>query len=175
MPGTRKLRRPTDHRMSMLKGMVTYLLETGQIETTVTRAKEVSALADKMITLGKEDTLAAKRRALAFLKKESVVYKLFTIIAPNYADKNGGYTRVLKIGPRRGDGAEMAVIQMVDADAIYKPADPKKSKKAAKPAEEAPKAEVEAVAPVAEPAPAAPKAKRTRKPKADEVPETPAE
>lgn len=141
MPGTRKLRRPTDHRMSMLKGMVTYLLEVGQIETTVTRAKEVSALADKMITLGKEDTLAAKRRALAFLKKESVVYKLFTIIAPNYADKNGGYTRVLKIGPRRGDGAEMAVIQMVDADAIYKPAaDSKKSKKVAKPAEEAPEA-----------------------------------
>ncbi len=140
MPGTRKLRRPTDHRMSMLKGMVTYLLEVGQIETTVTRAKEVSALADKMITLGKEDTLAARRRALAFLKKESVVHKLFTIIAPNYSDKNGGYTRVLKIGPRRGDGAEMAVIQMVDADAIYKPADSKKSKKAAKPAEEAPEA-----------------------------------
>ncbi len=141
MPGTRKLRRPTDHRMSMLKGMVTYLLEMGQIETTVTRAKEVSALADKMITLGKEDTLAARRRALAFLKKESVVVKLFTIIAPNYSEKNGGYTRVLKIGPRRGDGAEMAVIQMVDADAIYKPTEPKKGKKAAKPAEEAPAAD----------------------------------
>lgn len=136
MPGTRKLRRPTDHRMSMLKGMVTYLLENGQIETTVTRAKEVSALADKMITIGKQDTLAARRRALAFLKKEAVVSKLFSIIAPFYADKTGGYTRVLKVGPRRGDGAEMAVIQMVDADAIYKPVDTKKAKKDAKKTDE---------------------------------------
>ena len=113
MPGTRKLGRPTDIRMSMLKGLVTYLLENGRLETTVYRAKEVRALTDKMITLGKKNTLAAKRQALAFITKEEVVVKLFNEIAPSYADRNGGYTRVLKIGPRRGDGAEMAVIELI--------------------------------------------------------------
>ncbi len=126
MPGTRKLGRKTDHRLSMLKGMVTFLLEKGKIETTVTRAKEVSALADKMVTLGKANTLASRRQAMAFLKKESVVAKLFTVIAPLYSDRNGGYTRVLKTGPRRGDGAEMAIIAMVDAEAVYEPKDKKK-------------------------------------------------
>ncbi len=119
MPGTRKLGRPTAHRMSMLRGMVTFLLEKGRIETTVTRAAEVSALADKMITLGKKNTLVAKRQAIAFLKKEAVVYKLFTKIAPLYDERNGGYTRVLKIGPRRGDGAEMAIIELVGAEELY--------------------------------------------------------
>ncbi len=113
MPGTRKLGRPTDIRMSMLKGLVTYLLENGRLETTVYRAKEVRALTDKMITLGKKNTLASKRQALAFITKEEVVVKLFNEIAPSYADRNGGYTRVLKIGPRRGDGAEMAIIELV--------------------------------------------------------------
>ena len=113
MPGTRKLGRPTDHRMAMLRAMVTYLLENGKIETTVTRAKEVRPLAEKMITLGKKNTLATKRQALAFITKEEVVVKLFNEIAPSYANRNGGYTRVLKIGPRRGDGAEMAIIELV--------------------------------------------------------------
>ena len=117
----------------MLKGMVTFLLEKGRIETTVTRAKEVSALTDKMITLGKANTLASKRQALSFLKKEAVVYKLFTLIAPNYEERNGGYTRVLKVGPRRGDGAEMAIIELVDAEAIYAPkTETKKEKKSKK-------------------------------------------
>ena len=129
MPGNRKLGRNTSQRMAMLKGMVTFLLEKGRIETTVTRAKEVSALTDKMITLGKANTLASKRQALSFLKKEAVVYKLFTLIAPNYEERNGGYTRVLKIGPRRGDGAEMAIIELVDAEAIYAPKTEKKEKK----------------------------------------------
>ncbi len=129
MPGTRKLGRKTDHRMAMLKGMVTFLLENGKIETTLTRAKEVSALAEKMITLGKENTLANKRRAFAFIKKESVVYKLFNEISPAYAERNGGYTRVLKLGPRRGDGAEMAIITLVDADKIYGKKDAKEEKK----------------------------------------------
>ena len=120
MPGTRKLGRTTAHRMSMLKGMVTFLLENGKLETTVTRAKEVSALAEKIITIGKDNTLASKRRVLAFLQKEDVVYKLFTQIAPHYAERNGGYTAVYKIGPRRGDGAEMALITLVDADKLYK-------------------------------------------------------
>ncbi len=122
MPGTRKLGRPTAHRMAMLKGMVTFLLEKGQIETTVTRAKEVSALTDKMITLGKTNTLANKRRAIAFLKKEGVVKKLFDEISPAYSDVNGGYTRVLKVGPRRGDGAEMAIVCLTKAKEIYVPA-----------------------------------------------------
>ena len=120
MPGTRKLGRVTAHRMSMLKGMVTFLLENGKLETTVTRAKEVSALAEKIITIGKDNTLASKRRVLAFLQKEDVVYKLFNQIAPFYAERNGGYTAVYKVGPRRGDGAEMALITLVDADKLYK-------------------------------------------------------
>ena len=113
MAGTRKLGRPTDIRMSMLRGLVTYLLENGRLETTVYRAKEIRSLADKMITLGKKNTLASKRQALAFITKEEVVVKLFNEIAPSYADRNGGYTRVLKIGPRRGDGADMAIIELV--------------------------------------------------------------
>lgn len=137
MPGTRKLGRPTSHRMAMLKGMVTFLLEKGRIETTLTRAKEVSALTDRMITLGKQNTLASRRQAIAFLKKEDVVYKLFTFVAPLYEERNGGYTRVLKIGPRRGDGAEMAIIELVDAESLYAPKDAKEAKKEAKEAEKA--------------------------------------
>ncbi len=147
MPGTRKLGRPTAHRMSMLRGMVTFLLEKGRIETTVTRAAEVSALADKMITLGKKNTLVAKRQAIAFLKKESVVYKLFTKIAPLYDERNGGYTRVLKIGPRRGDGAEMAIIELVGAESIYSANEVKdEAKTEEKPAKKAKKAAVKEAA-----------------------------
>lgn len=97
----------------MLRAMVTYLLENGKIETTVTRAKEVRPLAEKMITLGKKNTLAAKRQAFAFITKEAVVKKTFDEIAPKYADRNGGYTRITRIGPRRGDGAEMAIIELI--------------------------------------------------------------
>lgn len=113
MPGTRKLGRTTDHRKSMLRGMVTYLLETGKIETTVTRAKEVSAMAEKMITLGKTGDLHSKRQVLAYVTKEDVAKKIFDEIAPSYAGRNGGYTKIIKIGPRRGDAAEMAIIQLV--------------------------------------------------------------
>ncbi|GAB6957052.1 50S ribosomal protein L17 [Ruminococcus champanellensis] len=113
MPGTRKLGRTTDHRKAMLRAMVTYLLENGQIETTVTRAKEVRAVAEKMITIGKNDDLHSKRQVFAYVTKESVAKKLFDEIAPKYADKNGGYTRIIKTGPRRGDAAEMAIIQLV--------------------------------------------------------------
>ena len=113
MPGTRKLGRTTDHRKAMLRGMVTYLLENGSVETTLTRAKEVQPLAEKMITLGKKNTLASRRQALAFITKESVVKKLFDTIAPEYAERNGGYTQIFKIGPRRGDAAEMAIIRLV--------------------------------------------------------------
>ncbi len=113
MPGTRKLGRPTEHRIAMLRGMVTALLENGRLETTLCRAKELRSVADKMITLGKKNTLHTRRQALAFITKEDVVSKLFSEIAPKYADRNGGYTRVLKTGPRRGDGAEMAIIELV--------------------------------------------------------------
>ncbi len=116
MPGTRKLGRTTAHRQAMLRGMVTFLLENGTIETTLTRAKEVRALAEKMITTGKTNTLANRRAALAFITKEDVVTKLFNEIAPKYAAVNGGYTAIYKLGPRRGDGAEMAVIKLIDVE-----------------------------------------------------------
>ena len=133
MPGTRKLGRPTDHRMAMLRGLVTYLLENGRIETTVTRAKEVRSLAEKYITIAKEPSLANKRRAFAFITKEDVVKKLFQEIAPEYKDRSGGYTRIVRTGPRRGDAAEMCIIELVKAD-------DKQDKKAAKAAAAAAKA-----------------------------------
>ncbi len=113
MPGTRKLGRTTDARMAMLRAMVTYLLENGKIETTLMRAKEVRPLTEKMITLGKENTLHNKRQALAFITKEDVVKKLFDEISPKYAERNGGYCRITKLGPRRGDCAEMAIIELI--------------------------------------------------------------
>lgn len=113
MPGTRKLNLPTDQRMALLRNLVTSLLENGKIETTVTRAKETRSLAEKMITLGKTNTLHSRRQALAFITKEDVVKKLFDEIAPKYAERNGGYTRVLKTGPRRGDAAPMAIVELV--------------------------------------------------------------
>ena len=113
MAGSRKLGRTSDQRKAMLRAMVTFLLENGKIETTVTRAKEVRAMAEKMITLGKTNTLHSKRQALAYITQEDVTKKLFDEIAPKYADKNGGYTRIVKIGPRRGDAAEMAIIELI--------------------------------------------------------------
>ena len=113
MPGTRKLGRTTDQRRAMLRAMVTFLLENGKIETTVTRAKEVAAMAEKMITLGKAGDLHSKRQVFAYVTKEAVAKKLFDEISPKYADRKGGYTKIIKIGPRRGDAAEMAIIQLV--------------------------------------------------------------
>lgn len=113
MPGTRKLGRDTAHRTAMLRAMVTFLLENGKIETTLARAKEVRSLTEKMITLAKENNLHNKRMALAFITKEDVVKKLFDEIAPKYAERNGGYTRINKLGPRRGDAAEMVIIELI--------------------------------------------------------------
>ena len=113
MPGTRKLGRTSDHRTAMLRAMVTFLLENGRIETTVTRAKEVRSMTEKYNTLAKENNLHNKRQALAFITKEDVVKKLFDEIAPKYADVNGGYCRIIKTGPRRGDAAEMAIIELI--------------------------------------------------------------
>ncbi len=109
----RKLGRTTAQRKAMLRGMVTLLLENGKIETTYTRAQEVSAKADEMITLGKKGDLASYRAALAFITKEDVAKKVFSVIAPAYANVNGGYTQVFKMGPRRGDGAETAIVKLV--------------------------------------------------------------
>ena len=113
MSGHRKLGRPTNQRMAMLRAMTTYLLENGQIKTTLSRAKEVVPLAEKMVTLAKKNNLASYRQALAFITKEDVAKKLFDEIGPKYAERNGGYTRIVKIGPRRGDAAEMAIVQLV--------------------------------------------------------------
>ena len=113
MPGSRKLGKKTDSRKAMLRCMVTYLLENGKIETTVTRAKEVRAMAEKYITLAKDNTLTSKRQAMAFITKEDVIKKLYEDIAPAYASRNGGYTRITRIGPRRGDAAEMCVIELL--------------------------------------------------------------
>ena len=126
MPRNRKLGRPTAHRRAMLRGMVTLLLKNGQVETTLTRAKEVRSIAEKMITLGKKNTLASRRAALAYITDEDVVTKVFVELAPLYAERNGGYTQVLKLGPRRGDGAEMAIVRLID---YVKPSEDKKAKK----------------------------------------------
>ena len=109
----RKLGKPTDQRMAMLRGMVTSLIDIGRMETTYTRAKEVAPLAEKMITLGKKGTLADRRQALSFMTDETAVKKLFDEVSKKYDGRDGGYTRITKIGPRRGDAAEMAVIELV--------------------------------------------------------------
>ena len=113
MPGTRKLGRASDHRDATLRNLVTALLEHGRIETTLPKAKEIRCMAEKMITLGKTNTLHTRRQALAYITKEDVVVKLFNEIAPKYADRNGGYTRIIKMAPRRGDGASQAIIELV--------------------------------------------------------------
>ena len=113
MSGYRKLGRRSDQRKAMLRAMTTYLLENGQIKTTLARAKEVAPMAEKMITLAKKANLASYRQALSYLTNEDVAKKLFDEIGPKYAERKGGYTRVVKIGPRRGDAAEMAIVQLV--------------------------------------------------------------
>ena len=140
MPGTRKLGRTTDHRKAMLRGMVTYLFENGKVETTVTRAKEVRAMAEKMITIAKDNSLHARRQVLAYVTKEEVVKNLFDVIAPRYADVNGGYTRITKTGARRGDAAEMCIIELVETKAELEAKAAAAKKAAKKPAAKKPAA-----------------------------------
>ncbi len=140
MPGTRKLGRTTDHRKAMLRGMVTYLFENGKVETTVTRAKEVRAMAEKMITIAKDNSLHARRQVLAYVTKEDVVKNLFDVIAPRYADVNGGYTRITKTGTRRGDAAEMCIIELVETKAELEAKAAAAKKAAKKPAAKKPAA-----------------------------------
>ena len=113
MPGTRKLGKTTAQRMAMLRQQVTDLLDKGRMETTVTRAKEIAPMAEKMITLGKAKDLASYRQALSFITREDVAKKVFDEVAPKYADRNGGYTRSTRVSARRGDAAEMAVIELL--------------------------------------------------------------
>ena len=113
MAGYRKLGRPTDQRKAMLRNLVTSFLKHGKIETTETRAKETKNLAEKMITLAKRGDLHARRQVLSFVTEEEVVKNLFDNIAPKYAERNGGYTRIYKVGPRRGDGAEVVILELV--------------------------------------------------------------
>ena len=113
MPGTRKLGKTSDARMAMLRQQVTDFLDHGKMETTITRCKEIKPLAEKMITLGKKNDLAAYRQALAFITREDVAQKVFKEIAPKYAERNGGYTRIVRTGVRRGDAAETAIIELV--------------------------------------------------------------
>ena len=113
MPGYRKLGRDSAHIKAMLRNLVTDLLREGRIQTTEFRAKEARRQAEKMITLGKRGDLHARRQAMAYIYDESVVTKLFEEIAPKYADRQGGYTRILKLGPRRGDAAEVVFLELV--------------------------------------------------------------
>jgi len=113
MPGKRKLGKPTAERMAMLRQQVTDFLDNGKMETTVTRCKEIAPLAEKMITLGKKNTIASRRRAISFMTREDVVTKVFAETAPGYSERNGGYTRITRTGTRRGDGAETAVLELV--------------------------------------------------------------
>lgn len=129
----RKLGRKTAHRVSMFRNMVTSLLDKERVKTTLPRAKELRPIAEKMITLGKRETLHARRQALAFIKDPAVVGKLFGTLAPRFAQRKGGYTRIIRLGFRDGDGAQLAIIELIGSD--YKPAGDKtekKSKKAAK-------------------------------------------
>ena len=113
MPGTRKLGKTTAQRKAMMRQLVTDFLDNGKLETTVTRCKEIAPMAEKMITLGKKNTLASRRQALSYLTREDVVTKVFAKTAPGYDGRNGGYTRITRLGPRRGDAAEMALIELV--------------------------------------------------------------
>ena len=154
MSGNRKLGRTSSQRKAMLRGMVTYLFENGKIETTYTRAKEIAAVADSMITLAKvkdkSEELAAYRKALSYITKWQVARKLFDEIAPGYAKLSGGYTQILKMGPRRGDAAEMAIVRLVPAVKEEAPAEEKPAKKPAAKK----KAPAKKAAPVVEEAPA---------------------
>ncbi len=113
MPGTRKLGKTTAQRMAMLRQQVTDFLDKGRMETTISRAKEIAPMAEKMITLGKAADLASYRQMLSFITREDVAKKVKDELAPKYADRNGGYTRITRIGVRRGDAAEVAVIELV--------------------------------------------------------------
>ena len=127
----RKLGRTTAHREMLLRNLATSLIEKERVRTTVAKAKEIRPYVEKLITMGKTGTLAARRRALGFTTKEDAVTKLFETVAPRFSERPGGYTRIVKLGPRKGDGAEMAVIELVGSE--FKPKEKKKKDKGKKP------------------------------------------
>jgi large subunit ribosomal protein L17 len=128
----RKLRRPTAHRLALLRNLVTSFLEKERVRTTLAKAKEARPLAEKMITLGKKGSLPARRQALAFVRKEAVVTKLFDELGPRFGQRPGGYSRIVKLGPRSGDGADMAILELIGSE-FKKKAKKKKEKEAKKP------------------------------------------
>ncbi len=136
----RKLGRKTPHRISMFRNMVTSLLDKERIRTTLPRAKELRPIAERMITLGKRESLHARRQALAFVKDPEVVAKLFKDLAPRFAQRKGGYTRIVRLGFRQGDGAQMAILELLGSGYKAPKADEKKGKKAKKAAKETPAA-----------------------------------
>ncbi len=142
--GYKKLGRNTAHRRQTLRNLVTNLLERERITTTVTKAKALRPLAEKMITLGKRDTLHARRQAAAFLLSPPVLKKLFGTLAPRFADRPGGYTRIVRVGWRRGDGGKMALIHLIGSELKVKAKKEKKRKKEAPPPEPVPEAAPEA-------------------------------
>jgi len=119
----RKLSRNTSHRRALLRNLVTDLLDHGRLMTTLPKAKEVRPLAEKMITLGKRDNLHARRQLEAFLLREAVAKKVFESIAPRFADRNGGYSRIIKMGNRKGDGADLAIIELLGSELEVKKAE----------------------------------------------------
>ncbi len=129
----RKLGRNASHRKAMFRNMVTDFLDKERIVTTLAKAKELRPFAEKMITLGKRENLHSRRKALSIIRRKSVVHKLFDSLAPRYADREGGYTRILRLGFRKGDAAETAIIELVDRDGEEEK--PKKAKKTPAPKE----------------------------------------
>ena len=128
----KRLGRDTSHRRALLRNLVTSFLEKERIRTTLAKAKATRPLAEKMITLARKDTLHAKRQALSFIYKKPVVKKLFEELGPRFSERPGGYTRIVKIGPRAGDGAEMAILELIGSE-FEKKAKKKKEKGKAKP------------------------------------------
>ena len=121
--GNRKLSRNTSHRRALLRNLVTDFLDHGRLMTTLPKAKEVRPLAEKMITLGKRDNLHARRQVQAFLLREAIAKKVFDTIAPKFADRNGGYSRIIKLGNRKGDGADLAIIELLGSELEVKKAE----------------------------------------------------
>ena len=128
----RKLGRKTAHRLAMFRNMVTSLLDKERIRTTLPKAKELRPIAERMITLGKRESLHARRQALAFIKDPGVVSKLFATLAPRFAQRNGGYTRIVRLGFRQGDGAPMAILELIGSEFKSEKADDEKGKKKGK-------------------------------------------
>jgi len=130
----RKLSRNTSHRRAMLRNLVTDFLEHGRLMTTLPKAKEVRPLAEKMITLGKRDNLHARRQVQSYLMRDGIAKTVFDTIAPRFADRKGGYSRIIKLGNRKGDGADLAIIELLGSELEVKKAEraEKAKEKAAK-------------------------------------------